>query len=196
MLITMLLAQVPAEPLARQQPAPSLPAPSPAAATAATSAPVAQRWSILAPVPEAQCRERGKGDDIVVCATSLPNQQLPYPELAKPARPQPSNPDLTGIGALRATDAAVAATAGTSITGSGGGGLPLLQIALFGLKQAAKGVKKLTTHVDKSKRVAIDLSDPAPPGAAASPAPPASGSAALPPASPGVVPAAPSRSPQ
>ncbi len=181
MLIMMVLAQASPEPQSPPQPPPQ-----PVVAPAATSAPVAPRWSILAPVPEARCRNAAGGQDIVVCATSLPSQKLPYPELIEAARPQPSNPYLTGTGALRATDRAVAATAGTTITGSGGSGLPLLRMALFGLTQAAKGIKKLTTHVDKSKRVAIDLSDPAPPGAAAPRAttPPAALPAATPPPSP------------
>ncbi|MFM9829313.1 MAG: hypothetical protein ACKVOB_11315 [Sphingomonas sp.] len=169
MLITMLMAQ--ALPVAAEHSQPPAQAAANSTTPASTSAPAAPRWSILAPVPEAPCREVPSGPDIVVCASALPSQKLPYPELAQPARPQPSNPHLTGIGALRATDAAVARSAGTSITGSRGSGLPLLGLAVFGLTQAAKGIKKLTTHVDKSKRVAIDLSDPAPPGAIAPPAP-------------------------
>lgn len=169
----------------------SPPAAGPAnpASGSVTSAPTAQSWSILAPVPEAQCRPTAKDNDIVVCATSLPSLRLPYPELVGPSRPRPVNPDSTGIVALGATDAAAAKTAGTSITGGGGGGIPLLSMARLAVTKAAKGIKKLTAPADKSKRVAIDLSDPAQPPPVGAVRPPAA--SALAGSAPSAAPAAP-----
>lgn len=81
--------------LAAQAATPQSPAPAP-------SEP--RSWSILAPVANEPCvpdRERGP-DDIVVCGQPLPAQALPYPQEVVLDRPAPSNPELSGTGAMNA----------------------------------------------------------------------------------------------
>jgi hypothetical protein len=93
MLLLILAAQVATPPPA---------APPPEAAKAA--------WSILDPVGTEPCVPQGKvkakGEDIVVCGRPLPSQKLPYPNEVVLDRPKPSNPNMTGAGALAVEDSA------------------------------------------------------------------------------------------
>ncbi|WP_029624961.1 hypothetical protein [Sphingomonas sp. PAMC 26605] len=87
------------------------PAPVPAAPTA---------FSILQPVADEPCVRRGKPvgpDDIVVCGKPLPSQKLPYPNEVVPKGPVPSNPYLTGTGALAVEDSSPCATMQRGCTG-------------------------------------------------------------------------------
>ena len=82
------------------------------AAQAATPAPAAPapeptRFSILQPVGTEPCVKRGKDgkpvgnpEDIIVCGKPLPLQKLPYPNEVVLNEPRPSNPYLTGAGAM------------------------------------------------------------------------------------------------
>lgn len=96
-------------------------------AQVATSAPVAtrseppsQRWSVLEPIanepcvpkpkPPASKTDATKGDDIIVCGRPLPSQKLPYPDEVVMNQPKPSNPYMTGTGALAVEDDAPCAT--------------------------------------------------------------------------------------
>jgi len=81
-----------------------------------------QSWSILND-PCASARTR---DEIVVCGQGAPpDPRLPLPgERGPPDRPMPSNPDVTGIGALNASVAPCATrsegcTTGINILGMG-----------------------------------------------------------------------------
>jgi hypothetical protein len=90
----------------------------------AQSADGKQSWSILAdPCPSPLGR---KQDEILVCAKGAqPDPRLPLPdERGPPDRPMPSNPDVTGIGALNASIAPCATrsegcTTGINILGMG-----------------------------------------------------------------------------
>ena len=75
------------------------------AVTPAAAAAAPTKFSILQPIADEPCARRGARsadpDDIVVCGGKpLPSQKLPYPEQIVPDRPLPSNPDLSGTGAL------------------------------------------------------------------------------------------------
>ncbi|HWK36939.1 hypothetical protein [Sphingomonas sp.] len=73
-----------------------------------------QRWSILAD----PCASPGNGDDIVVCGRGIPEARLPLPaERGPPDRPMPSNPNLTGMGALAAAAPPCAAAIGGCTVG-------------------------------------------------------------------------------
>lgn len=81
------------------------------------SDPPAAKWSILDPVGTEPCVRRSKdgravskGDDIIVCGRPLPSQKLPYPDEVVLDRPKPSNPNMTGAGALAVEDSAPCAT--------------------------------------------------------------------------------------
>ena len=84
------------------------------AATPAVPAPAAPTaFSILQPVASEPCTRRGKAvdpNDIVVCGKPLPSQTLPYPKEVVLNRPKPSNPDMTGIGAMAVEDSSPCAT--------------------------------------------------------------------------------------
>lgn len=142
-----------------------------------------QRWSILVdPCASVQ----GDGTEIVVCgAASAENPRLPLPaERGPPDRPVPSNPYLTGSGALAATIAPCPTRSEGCTTGLDlfGGGTFLVRaigkivdpdscceepgeatrIDLLG-RDAVRGVKGLfRKKPDKSKRIPIPLDDPAP----------------------------------
>ncbi|MBX9881413.1 MAG: hypothetical protein K2X73_05510 [Sphingomonas sp.] len=122
--------------------------------TTMKAAPPPERFSILAPVPGEPCRPGPAEGEVVVCGNALPSQKLPYPEEIDASRPRPSNPDLTGHGALAAMNTPCAATSGGC-----GGGLPIIPLALA-LGKAL--VKAATPKPDKSKRVPIPLDEPAP----------------------------------
>jgi hypothetical protein len=76
--------------------------------TAPPAAPVA--FSILQPVANEPCGRRGKtgerarSDDIVVCGKPLPSQTVPYSDEVVLNAPKPSNPYLTGSGAMAVED--------------------------------------------------------------------------------------------
>lgn len=116
--------------------------------------PPPERFSILVPVPGEPCLPGPAPDEVVVCGKSLPSQKLPYPNEIDANRPRPSNPELTGHGALAAMNTPCAATSGGCA-----GGLPIIPMALA-LGKAL--VKAVTPKPDKSKRVPIPLDDPAP----------------------------------
>lgn len=162
------------------------------AAQAASPAPAEPtRFSILQPVGTEPCIRRGKDgkplgspDDIVVCGQPLPSQKLPYPNEAVLNAPRPSNPDMTGTGALAAEATPCAGRSG----GCGGGidlfgaGTALVRLAQKAVapgscceeagegtnpvllaKDAVHGVgKAFRKKPDTSNRVAISLDD-APP---------------------------------
>lgn len=190
------------------------------AAAAATSATVnapqqaadgTQRWSVLA---DPCASDQTNGDQIVVCGKGEQAPRLPLPgERGPPDRPMPSNPNLTGIGALEASSAPCAARVGGCQVGVDlfGGATALVRgvgklidpnscceepgesrnfIKL--VSDAGKGVgRAFKKKPDKSNRVPIDLNDPVPfrSSPAAPPIPPAA------PASPKDATGAPSRGP-
>ncbi|MGY2732640.1 hypothetical protein [Sphingomonas sp. UYP23] len=84
------------------------------AATPAAPAPAASTsFSILQPVANEPCTRRGKAvdpNDIVVCGKPLPSQALPYPNEVVLNEPKPSNPYLTGAGAMAVESSSPCAT--------------------------------------------------------------------------------------
>ena len=95
--------------------------------------------------------------DVVVCARSNQQQRLPLPdERGDPTGPVPSNPELTGRGALAAEATPCGAHQGGCPVGFGPPIVPIIA-ALVG---AAKS--SFARHPDKSKRVPISLDDPPP----------------------------------
>lgn len=159
---------------------------------AATPEPAPARFSILQPIANEPCVRRGKDgkplngpDDIVVCGQPLPSQALPYPNEVVPKGPVPSNPYMTGTGALAAEATPCAAATGGCQTGidffgSGTQAVRLIQKIVAPdsccerpgeardlgmlITDAAKGVgKAFRKKPDKSKRVAIALDDVPPP---------------------------------
>jgi len=159
------------------------------AATAAPPAPP-ERFSILAPQP---CRAQPQqtGPDIVVCATAETSARFPEGVPRDPPnRPLPSNPDLSGTGALAAAEPVCAARqagcqTGVDIFGAGTAAIRLVQklvapnsccedgeatnpVKLIG--DAAGGLgRAFRKKPDTSNRVPIDLSEPAPTPARATP---------------------------
>jgi hypothetical protein len=135
-----------------------------------------QRWSILAvdcpPPPEGQ---------IVVCGTGAP--PLPFPDSPSDP-PAPSNPNLSGTGALAATVSPCATRSEGCTTGVDLFGMGTFAIRAVGklidpdscceepgeatspvllVKDAVKAVKRAgRKKPDKSKRVPIPMDDPAP----------------------------------
>ncbi len=170
-----------------------------------------QRWSVLAnPCASAQTN----GDQIVVCGKDVDAPRLPLPEeRGPPDRPRPSNPDLTGIGALNASSAPCATQMGGCIVGVDLFGAATTLVRGVGkvispgsccdepgestnffklVGDAGKGVgRAFRKKPDKSNRVPIDLDDPVPfrSSPAVPPTPPAA------PASPTGATGAPSRGP-
>lgn len=150
-----------------------------------------QRWSILAD----PCAPSDPDGEILVCGKDAEtSQRLPLPgERGPPDRPIPSNPYLTGAGALAATASPCATLSQGCTTGVDifGGGTALVRligkaidkdscceapgeatnpVALVG--DAISALRKpFRKKVDKSKRVPIPLDDPAPAKAEAAPEP-------------------------
>lgn len=121
---------------------------------AAPAAPAPQRWSILVPVPAERCKPRAPEADVVVCAGALPSQRLPYPDDVPSDRPRPSNPNLTGLGALAALPTPCAVrTEGCQV----GFGPPILPIAKWLIDRVGEAVK---AKPGKGQRVPILLDDP------------------------------------
>ncbi len=143
---------------------------------------VPARHSILAPVGDQPCVRKTEQDEVVVCADPLPAQALPLPNEAVSTGPRPVNRDMTGIGALRASNAPCAArmdgcTIGFNILGPAVALIRGVQKAiapgsccerpgeatdpLMLIGDAVKGVAGDGKHKPgRSKRVAIDLDDP------------------------------------
>lgn len=157
------------------------PAPAPAAPTS---------FSILQPVASEPCVRRGKDaahpDDIIVCGQPLPSQKLPYPDEVVPDGPQPSNPYMTGAGALAVEDSVPCGsvqrgcTTGVDIFGGATQVVRLVQKAIapdsccerpgeardIGMLggDIVHGVGKMfRKKPDTSRRVAIPLDDAPPP---------------------------------
>jgi len=135
------------------------PAAQPAAKPAATpvsSAPTEKSWSILNP-PD--CPVVKEGDKtIVVCAPGTESgARLPLPDWGPPDRPVASNPNMTAIRALELDGTPCAATQRGCQSGFGPPIAPLVAGAVALAKSA------FAKKPDKTGRIAIDLSDPAPP---------------------------------
>jgi hypothetical protein len=149
--------------------------------TPAAAKPVAERWSILVD-PCAGARP----DEILVCGKGEQSQRLPLPEeRGPPDRPMPSNPDVSGAGALAAASAPCATRSEGCTTGVDlfGGGTFLVRAigkvidpnscceepgeatnAVKLVSDAGKGVGRLfKKKPDKSNRVPIPLDDLPPP---------------------------------
>jgi len=140
-----------------------------------------QRFSILAD-PCARVRSQ-PGTDVVVCGNTVrESPSLPLPaERGPPDKPIPSNPDMTGAGALAAENTPCAAVqrgcqVGVNVFAAGTGAVRLVQKVVapnscceapgeatdFGLlaKDVVGGVKRaFARKPDKSKRVTIPLDD-------------------------------------
>jgi hypothetical protein len=130
------------------------------AATIPVSAPQSERWSILVPTPSEPCvpeRKPGDKDDIIICANTQPSPRLPDPDSVPSSGPTPSNPYLTGSGALAAAETPCAISH-NCVVGFGPPIVPLVKGAV-GLAKHAFAKKP-----DKTGRVAIPLDDPAPTG--------------------------------
>lgn len=127
---------------------------------AAAQEPVPERFSILAPVAAQKCPPRsvkqGEEGEVVVCATDLPDQTVPFPQEYIYSGPRPSNPDLSGTGAMAATGTPCAASqSGCQV----GFGQPIVAAAVNGLVGLVKDAT--ARKPDKRGRVPIDISEPA-----------------------------------
>lgn len=129
------------------------------AATPVSSAPTEKSWSILNP-PD--CPVVKEGDKtIVVCAPGTESgARLPLADWGPPDRPVASNPNMTAIRALELDGTPCAATQRGCQSGFGPPIAPLVAGAVALAKSA------FARKPDKTGRIAIDLSDPAPPAAA------------------------------
>ena len=116
---------------------------------------VPQRFSIL---ESPECVRQAPDSDIVVCGNADPTSpRLPLPDdRGPPDHPIPSNPNLTGIGALAATSTPCAATQWGCQVGFG----PPLAPIINGAVGLAKSV--FAKKPDKTGRIAIPLDDPPP----------------------------------
>lgn len=144
-----------------------------------TAADGSQRWSVLAD-PCASARQGTK--EIVVCGQVAEQPRLPIPgERGPPDRPVPSNPDISGSGALAATGAPCATLSQGCTTGVDlfGGGTALVRLVgklidpgsccedpgeatnVIGLvRDGARAVGRVgKKKPDKSKRIPILLDD-------------------------------------
>lgn len=131
-----------------------------AAQAAAAPAAPPERFSILVPVAPQKCpprsQEPSEEGDVVVCATDLPDQTVPYPQEYVYDGPRPSNPGVNGSGALAAEGTPCAAVQrGCQV----GFGQPLVAAAVGALVNAVKDAT--AKKPDKRGRVPIDLSEPA-----------------------------------
>lgn len=130
-------------------------------ATAPAASAPPERFSILVPVAPQPCPPRterkGEKDEVVVCATELPDQTVPYPQEYVYDGPRPSNPGLTGTGALAAASTPCAAMQDGCQVGFGA---PIVAALLNG---AVDLVRDATRKRDKRPRVRIDISEPVKP---------------------------------
>lgn len=94
---------------------------------------------------------KDEGGDIIVCGQPLPSQTLPYPNEVIQNSPQPSNPYMTGIGALNAGVPPCPGCDTETIY------VPLAKEIVHGVKNAFR------KRPDKTGRVPIDLDDQPPP---------------------------------
>lgn len=121
------------------------------------AAPGTQRFSILADEP---CPASGDNKEIIVCGRRPADDRVTRMGDEVPDGPVPSNPDMTGIGALRAATPPCAALQGGCQVG-----VNLLAPALLLANEARIGISKLVDkHRDKSNRVPIALDGPGPAG--------------------------------
>ncbi len=144
-----------------------------------------QRWSILVD-PCASVRGNPTSNDIVVCGSAAAQSpRLPLPdERGAPDRPMPSNPYLSGSGALAATSAPCATLSQGCTTGIDLFSSTTALIRLIGkvvspgscceepgeatnpaglIGDVVSGIGGLFRHKpDKSNRIPIPLDDPAP----------------------------------
>lgn len=152
------------------------PAPAPAAPAAAP-----QRFSILA---DPCARERSlPGTDVVVCGRNAADSpRLPLPaERGPPDRPIPSNPNMSGVGALAASNTPCAAVprgcqVGVDVFGAGTSAIRLVQKLIAPdsccedpgegtnpallVKDMVGGIKRTVARKpDKSNRVPIPMDD-------------------------------------
>jgi hypothetical protein len=117
-----------------------------------------ERFSLLArdPCPPSA----GTREDVIVCGRRQADDRIPDMPDEVPAGPVPSNPQLTGIGALRASGTPCAATQWGCQTG-----VNILGPALLLANEARIGISKLVDKSrDKSHRVPIALDGPGPQG--------------------------------
>ena len=128
-----------------------------AAAATSTPPPVPVRFSILAN-PQS-CHTESGTDDIVVCG-EREGPRLPLPDdRGPPEGPQPSNPELTGTGALAASATPCAASQWGCQVGIG----PPPVVVKAIVDTVASGIKAVVGRkVDKSRRVVIPLDDGSP----------------------------------
>ncbi len=119
--------------------------------------PGTERFSILLSDP---CPvSTGNAKDIVVCGRRQTDDRLPELPDTVPSGPTPSNPYMTGIGALRAGPSCAATQWGCMSQ------LDLKRPALLLANEARIGISKLVDkHRDRSNRVPITLDGPEPRG--------------------------------
>ncbi|WP_230481127.1 hypothetical protein [Sphingomonas sp. Leaf21] len=122
------------------------------------AAPGTERFSILAKDP---CpASAGTVEDVVVCGRRQADDRIPVVPDEVPAGPVPSNPEMTGAGALRASGTPCAASQWGCQTG-----FNILAPALLLANEARIGISKLADKArDKSNRVPIALDGPGPQG--------------------------------
>jgi len=126
-------------------------------ASAPTVPPVPDRFSILVPVGGQPCRAAPgapppRPGDVTVCADGLPDQTVPLPNDYVYSSPRPSNPELTGRGALAAAPTPCAARQGGCQVGFGA---PLVQAAVGAVVDAVKDATR--KRYPKEGRVPIPL---------------------------------------
>jgi hypothetical protein len=128
------------------------------AAPAAPPAPGSERFSILArdPCPASG----GSREDIIVCGRRQADDRVPQIRDEPPTGPTPSNPQLTGMGALRASSTPCAARQGGCQVG-----FDLMTPALLLANEARIGISKLADKMrDKGDRIPIALDGQGPQG--------------------------------
>ncbi len=128
------------------------------AAPATPPATGTERFSILLQDP---CPPSAGGEaEVIVCGRRQANDRLPLKDDLPPSGPVPSNPNLTGIGALRAEGTPCAASQWGCQTG-----INVLGPAMMLANEARIGISKLVDKSrDKSRRIPIALDGPAPAG--------------------------------
>lgn len=131
--------------------------------TRASSAPVANSFSILAD-PCARAGTTPVGNDIIVCGKGADTRRLPLPDEHVPTGPMPSNPDLSGRGALAAASTPCITSQWGCTVGFGG---PVIAAAVNGVVTGVSDAiadrkVRAARRRDAGRRVAIPLDDPAP----------------------------------
>ncbi|WP_294246302.1 hypothetical protein [uncultured Sphingomonas sp.] len=120
--------------------------------------PAGGRFSILArdPCPAS----RGTAADIIVCGRRQADDRAPQLRDEPPTGPVPSNPELTGAGALAASSTPCPARQGGCQVG-----FDLVTPALMLANEVRIGISKLADkRRDKSRRIPIALDGPGPQG--------------------------------